>query len=196
MLQLRSRNNKKIPPSEPLRRSTRKAKSLYLHSQIIGGRKKGMQSKKNAGRKKGKQSKSKKVISQKPKETTCQRKMLVLTIAQMRRTNLCSSYWLNGLRLSRKPNDERVMLFKEKKHINSSRELSGSLDRPKCCLCCGDGFTSTFIACEICGGNHFSSLMCLSSLCWGISGKGNVIICYRVNPHLTPKPSPILQFSP
>ncbi|XP_061362433.1 DDT domain-containing protein PTM [Gastrolobium bilobum] len=146
-----SRTSKKMPSSIPLRRSTRKAKSLYLQNQMNGGRKKGIQSKKNVGRKKGKQSKSKKVTYQKPKETNGQRKKLAVTIARKKRTKICSSYWLNGLRLSRKPNDERVMLFKEKKHVLSSEDLSGSLEHPKCCLCCGDGCTLNYIACEICG---------------------------------------------
>ncbi|KAJ1420637.1 Zinc finger, PHD-type [Sesbania bispinosa] len=149
--QVASRTNKKIQAIVPLRRSTRKAKSLYMQSQMIGGRKKGTQSKKSVGRKKGKQNKSKKVTSQKPKETTIQRKKLAVTAACKQRTKICNSYWLNGLRLSRKPNDERVMLFKEKKHVVSSKDFSGSLDLPKCCLCCGDGCTLNYIACEICG---------------------------------------------
>ncbi|XP_057456747.1 DDT domain-containing protein PTM isoform X2 [Lotus japonicus] len=144
---VRSRTNKKIPSSIPLRRSTRKAKSLYMKSQMIGGRKKGTQSKKNVGRKKGKQSKNKKVTCQKSMETGKWKKLVVTS--KRKRTGY--SYWLNGLWLSRKPNDERVMLFKEKKHVVSSKDFSGSRDRPKCCLCCGDGCTLNYIACEICG---------------------------------------------
>lgn len=166
--QLRSQTNKKVPSSVPLRRSTRKAKSLYLQSQLIGGRKKGMQSKKNVGRKKGKKSKSKKVTSRKPKETTAQHRKLALTTACKKRTKICNSYWLNGLWLSRKPNDERVMLFKEKRHIVFARDLSGSLDCPKCCLCCGDGCTLNYIACEICGGKPlFFASVHLSFFCVG-----------------------------
>ncbi|XP_027360332.1 DDT domain-containing protein PTM isoform X2 [Abrus precatorius] len=148
--QLRSRNNK-ISSSVPLRRSTRKAKSLYMHSQMNGGHKKGMQGKKNVGRKKGKQNKSKKVASQKSKETTGQYKNLPVTTAHKKRTKPCNSYWLNGLQLSRKPDDDRVMLFKEKKLVFSSEDLSESLDYPKCSLCCGNGGTSMYVACEICG---------------------------------------------
>lgn len=151
--QLRSRNSKNIPSSVPLRRSTRKAKSLYMHSQMNGGHKKG-KSKKNVGRKKGKQSKSKKVTSQKSKETTGQCKKLAVTTACKKRAQICNSYWLNGLRLSRKPNDERVMLFKEKKFVvssHSSEDFSGSLDYPNCCLCHGNEHTLNYIACEVCG---------------------------------------------
>lgn len=138
---------------------------------MIGGRKNGIQSKRNVGRKKGKQSKSKKVTSQKPKEPTGQHKKFAVTRACKKRTELCNSYWLNGLRFSRKPNDERVMLFKEKKHI-TSEDFSGSRDCPKCCLCCGDEATSNYIACEICGGNHLSSvLFVFLPLCWGIGWK-------------------------
>ncbi|KHN05492.1 Nucleosome-remodeling factor subunit BPTF [Glycine soja] len=146
--QARSRNSKNIPSSIPLRRSTRKAKSLYMQSQLNGGHKKG---KKNVGRKKGKQGKTKKVIPQKSKETTGQYKKSEVTTARKKRTKICNSYWLNGLQLSRKPNDERVMLFKEKKRVASSKDFSGSLDHPKCCLCCGNECTLNYIACEICG---------------------------------------------
>lgn len=179
--QVRSRNNKKIPSSVPLRRSTRKAKSLYLHSQVIGGRKKGMQSKKNVGRKRGRPSKSNKVTSQKPKETTGQHKFAVAT-ARKKRTKLCKSFWLNGLWLSGKSSDERVMLFKEKKHIISSNDFPGSLDCPKCCLCCGDGHTSNYIACEICGGNYFSTLLSvfLPVVLWARAGKRKAIVCLQV----------------
>jgi hypothetical protein len=153
-----SRNNKNIPPIVPLRRSTRKAKSLYLHKQKIGGRKKGTQSKKNVGRKKGKQSKSKKVTSQRFKVTTGQHKMFAVTPARKTRTKLFNCYWLKGLRFSQKPNDERVMLFKEKKHIISDVPTS-LFEYPECRLRCGDASTSNYIACEICEGNYFSYLI-------------------------------------
>ncbi|XP_047159025.1 DDT domain-containing protein PTM isoform X2 [Vigna umbellata] len=146
----RSRNSKNIQSSVPLRRSTRKAKSLYMQSQMNGGRRKGKPGKKNVGRKKGKQSKSKKVTSPESNEPTGEYTKLAVT-TRGTRTKFCSSYWLNGLRLSRKPNDERVLLFKEKKTIVSSEDFSGSLDCLNCCLCCGNGYSLNYIACEICG---------------------------------------------
>lgn len=156
--QVISQNNKKIQSVVPLRRSTRKVKSMYSRNQLIGGYKKGMQSKKNVGRKKGKHSNSKKANSQKSKKTTGQRKTWEVTIAREKRSKHFSSYWLNGLWFSRKPNDERVMLFEAKKHTISA-VISGSFDYPKCRLCCGDESTSNYIACEKCGGNYFSSFM-------------------------------------
>lgn len=141
--QVKSRTNKKLPPSMPLRRSTRKTKSLYV------------QKKRNGGRKKGKKSTPKKVMPRKPKEKSFRSKKLVLTCERKKRSHVWNSYWLNGLRLSRKPNDERVMLFKEEKHLALSEGFSGTFDKPKCSLCCGDGFGLNYIACEICGGNFF-----------------------------------------
>ncbi|CAL5212450.1 unnamed protein product [Lathyrus oleraceus] len=142
--------NNKIQSVVPLRRSTRKVKSMYSRNQMIGGYKKGMQSKKNVGRKKGKHGKSKKATSQKSKKTTGQRKTWEVTIAREKRSEHFSSYWLNGLWFSRKPNDERVMLFEAKKRTIPA-VISGSFDYPKCRLCCGDESTSNYIACEKCG---------------------------------------------
>lgn len=132
----RSKSNRKVPPSVPLRRSARKAKCLIV------------QTKKPGGRRKGKQVKSRKGTCKKPKRgTSCLKK---------KRTQVYYSYWLNGLLLSRKPNDDRVMLFREKRFLVPS-EQSTIPDQPKCQLCCEAGYTATlsYIACEICGGNHF-----------------------------------------
>ncbi|KAJ0084475.1 hypothetical protein Patl1_29478 [Pistacia atlantica] len=135
---LRSKNDKQIA-SVPLRRSTRKIKFVSVPI------------KKRVGRKKGKQ-KTKKKISRKPKKDPSWRKQ---------RTQAYYSYWLNGLLLSRKPDDERVMLFRKKFFFDSSENLTDVLDKPKCYLCCDAGYTSTsnFIACEICGGNVFSMFL-------------------------------------
>ena len=133
VVQVRSRNSKKVPASVPLRRSPRKAKGLSL------------QNKKLEQRKKGKKIKSKKTTFQKPKRTASWRK---------KRTHIYHSYWLNGLRLSRKPNDERVTHFREKNIHSSSENLSVSLDQPKCLICCEARCSSTlnYIVCEICKG--------------------------------------------
>ncbi|XP_040363122.1 DDT domain-containing protein PTM [Rosa chinensis] len=130
--QVQLKNSKKVPVSVPLRRSPRKAKCLTL------------QNKKHSKRKKGKQSKSKKRTYKKPKTGT---------LCQKKRTQVYRSYWLNGLQLSRKPNDKRVMLFREKKllaHCGCSSIVLGQL---KCQLCCEAEYASTldYIGCELCG---------------------------------------------
>lgn len=132
----RSKNNRKVPPSVPLRRSARKAKCIIV------------QTKKHGGRRKGKQIKTKKGTHKKPKRgTSCKKK----------RTQVYYSYWLNGLLLSRKPNDDRVMHFRETRFLVPSEQSSSIPDQPKCPLCCEAGHRSTlsYIACGICGGNYF-----------------------------------------
>jgi len=138
--QIQSKNSKKAPPTVPLRRSPRKAKCLSL------------QNKKPGGRKKVKQKKSKKTMYKKPKRRTSWQK---------KRTQVYHSYWLNGLLFSGKPNDERVMHFREKNILASSEKLYVNLDQPKCCLCGEAGCASTLsnIACEICGGTSLFSVL-------------------------------------
>uniref|UniRef100_A0A5B6ZI79 DDT domain-containing protein PTM n=1 Tax=Davidia involucrata TaxID=16924 RepID=A0A5B6ZI79_DAVIN len=115
----------------PLRRSARKVKCVSLQNKKVGGRKK------------GKQIKSRKGKSKKPKKGSLQKK----------RTQMCHTYWLNGLLLTRKPNDERVMHFRSKRLLAPSEQSSAILDQPKCSLCCEPEFTSmlNYIGCEICG---------------------------------------------
>lgn len=129
--QLRLKNSKKIPASVPLRRSPRKVKCLPL------------QNKKRSKRKKGKKSKSNTRTCKKPKRVTSWQK---------KRTQVCHSYWLNGLLLSRKPNDERAMLFRDKKLLAHSGCSPVILDQLKCPLCCEASYTSAlnYISCEIC----------------------------------------------
>ena len=132
----KSKNNKKAIPVVPLRRSARKAKCLVL------------QKKKQRGRKKGKPVKSKKGTKEKPRKVpSCKRK----------RTEVSCSYWLNGLQFSRKPNDERVLLFRSKSFQSASEEPSITRNQPKCQLCDEAGHNSTlnYIACEICKGIVF-----------------------------------------
>ncbi|KAL9458652.1 hypothetical protein AB3S75_007506 [Citrus x aurantiifolia] len=127
---LRSRNDKKVA-AIPLRRSARRAKLVSV------------QNRKHAGRKRGRP-KSKKKTSRKPKKTTS---------LQKKRTQSYYSYWLNGLFLSRKPDDNRVMQFTRKNFLAASELLTDTLDQPKCYLCHEAEHTSTsnYIACEICG---------------------------------------------
>ncbi|KDP22133.1 hypothetical protein JCGZ_25964 [Jatropha curcas] len=127
---LRSQKNKKVTIVVPLRRSPRKAKYNSLQNKKVGGSKK------------GKKVKSKKAMSKKPAKVTSFRK---------KRTENYHSYWLNGLFLSRKPGDERVMHFRSKKFLAPSESVS--LDQHKCPLCHEAGYTSTlnYISCEMCG---------------------------------------------
>lgn len=131
--QVQLKNTKKFPVT-PLRRSPRKTKSLTF------------QNKKQSKHKKGKQSKSKKGTYKKQK---------IGTSWQKKRTEVCRSYWLNGLQFSRKPDDERVVLFRDKKLLANSGCSSNILSQLKCQLCCESEYASTldYIGCELCGGN-------------------------------------------
>ncbi|GAB4856005.1 hypothetical protein Ancab_024644 [Ancistrocladus abbreviatus] len=73
---------------------------------------------------------------------------------QKKRTVLLGTFWKNGLQLSRKPNDERVMHFKRRKLFVPSELSTGVTEQPKCPLCCEGSYQSafTYIACELCGG--------------------------------------------
>ncbi|KAJ7012803.1 DDT domain-containing protein PTM-like isoform X2 [Populus alba x Populus x berolinensis] len=124
-----SRNNKKVTVV-PLRRSARKAKQ------------KALQNKKALGCKRGRPAKSKKGANKKPKKGNS---------LHRKRTDTYYSYWLNGLLLSRKPDDERVAHFREKRYIAQSDSVID--DQPKCHLCCEAGSTSisNYISCEMCG---------------------------------------------
>lgn len=126
-----SKTKKNVPVVVPLRRSARKAKVVLLPS------------KKTEGPKKGKQSKSKKVRTKKPKKDNLQKK----------RAQVYYTYWLNGLQLSRKPNDERVIHFQSKNYLAPFSQLAAMFSRPKCSLCHEREFTSSlnYICCEICG---------------------------------------------
>ncbi|KAJ6964485.1 DDT domain-containing protein PTM-like isoform X2 [Populus alba x Populus x berolinensis] len=133
-----SRNNKKVTVV-PLRRSARKAKQ------------KALQNKKALGCKRGRPAKSKKGANKKPKKGTS---------LHRKRTDTYYSYWLNGLLLSRKPDDERVAHFREKRYIAQSDSVID--DQPKCHLCCEAGSTSilNYISCEMCGGNYVYYSLC------------------------------------
>ncbi|XP_050225867.1 DDT domain-containing protein PTM [Mercurialis annua] len=130
---LRSEKNKKVTIVVPLRRSPRKAKLNALQNKKARGRKKG---KPGRGR-------PKKVTGQQPTKATSWRK---------KRTQAYHSYWLNGLLLTRKPEDERVMHFRKKRFVAPSQSVI--YDQPTCRLCSEAGYTSTvnYISCEMCGG--------------------------------------------
>lgn len=132
---IQRQKNKKDTVVLPLRRSARRIQIVSLPTKKVGGRKK----------KKGRQIKPKKEISKKPKKCTWQKK----------RTGIYHSYWLNGLLLSRKPNDDRVENFRSKVLLAQRDQLSNVVDQPKCSLCCEREFSSmlNYVGCEICGGN-------------------------------------------
>ncbi|KAL3828221.1 hypothetical protein ACJIZ3_017023 [Penstemon smallii] len=127
-----SKNKKGVPLAVPLRRSTRNAeRTLKLSVQITKVKK----------RKKRKQVKSEKGKLNKPNNSSWKKK----------RTPVNSSYWLNGLRLSRRPNDERLMHFRTKMLVLSG-EVNSVDDKPKCSLCSELEYASrlNYVSCEIC----------------------------------------------
>ncbi|KAL3529989.1 hypothetical protein ACH5RR_009311 [Cinchona calisaya] len=123
--------NKKGPMVIPLRRSPRKAKCVSL------------QNKKIRAHKRGKQNKFKKGASKKQLKSTWQKK----------RTQCYPIYWHNGLHLSKKPNDKRLLHFKSKKLLVLGEESIHMADNPRCSLCREQEFSPTlnYIACELCG---------------------------------------------
>lgn len=136
----KSQNAKNVP-AIPLRRSTRKTKVVSIVYPKQGGKGK-------KGRKKKKKSKRKSVKASKEAH-----------FSMKRRTKAYYSYWLNGLRLSRKPDDERVMEFRREKLFVSAGDLNPVIGGPpKCHLCSEAGPTSgsTYIYCGDCKGNKFS----------------------------------------
>lgn len=135
--QVQTKNKSKIPTGIPLRRSARQAKYSSLQKK--------KQDKKVGGGVKRKKIKSRKGTPKKRKRETS---------LQKKRTLACHSFWLNGLFLSRKPGDERVTHFRERKLLALSQSISVNLEKPRCNLCSEAEYASVlnYIACEICGG--------------------------------------------
>ncbi|KAL2485484.1 DNA binding zinc ion binding DNA binding [Abeliophyllum distichum] len=131
---VQSQKTKKVQLVVPLRRSARHAKPVVKPSLLETQIKK---------QKKGKQAKSKKDKLKKPKNSSWQKK----------RTPVNDSYWLNGLRLSRRLNDERVVHFRSKLLVVLSGEATSITCTPKCSLCGELEFKSelNYVSCEICG---------------------------------------------
>ncbi|XP_027163771.1 DDT domain-containing protein PTM [Coffea eugenioides] len=123
--------NKNGPVVIPLRRSPRKAKCVSLQNKKIRAHKRGKQNKATTG------------ASKKRLKSTWQKK-------RMQRHPI---YWLNGLHLSKKPNDERFLLFKSKNLLVLSGDSTAMVDKPRCILCCEQEFSPmlNYIACELCG---------------------------------------------
>ncbi|XP_063937652.1 DDT domain-containing protein PTM isoform X2 [Daucus carota subsp. sativus] len=135
----------------PLRRSTRKVKLVSRQSESVGGRKKGKQNTFNKGKRPKKPRYPKK--AKKAKMTQKQTYTIPSVLQKRKRSAVCYPYWLNGLRLSRKQNDERIMQFRSGKLILAFEQTSAILDKPQCGLCCETKLVSTlnYVCCEICG---------------------------------------------
>lgn len=127
-----SKNKKGVPFVVPLRRSARNAERIAKIP---------VQNSKLKKRKRGRP-KSEKSKSKKPKENSWKKQ----------RTPVMSSYWLKGLRLSRKPDDERH--FRNRMLLVLSGEVNCILNKPKCSLCHEVEHNSelNYLGCEICGG--------------------------------------------
>jgi hypothetical protein len=149
---VRLKNSKKaLRGSQPLQSRNRKVTVVPLRCSARKAKQKALQNKKVVGRKRGRPAKSKKGANKKPKKGTS---------LHRKRTDTYYSYWLNGLLLSRKPDDERVAHFREKRYIAQSDSVID--DQPKCHLCCEAGSTSisNYISCEMCGGNYVYYSLC------------------------------------
>ncbi|KAL0435352.1 UNVERIFIED_CONTAM: DDT domain-containing protein PTM [Sesamum radiatum] len=103
-----SKNTKKVTLVVPLRRSARNAERIAKLS---------LQKTKVKKRKKGKQAKSGKGKSGKLKSGFSKKK----------RTPVNSSYWLNGVQLSRRPNDERLIYFRSRMLLVRSGEVPSAM---------------------------------------------------------------------
>ncbi|CAC42901.1 putative protein [Arabidopsis thaliana] len=141
---IRLKNHKKVVASKPLRRSGRQLKHvirLQDESKVPeGSKKRKLETKRGRGRPK------------KVKQEISIRKA---------RTDRCLNYWLNGLLLSRKAGNERVHQFHRERYYVPLENSDSDHDQPKCHLCGSieSKSGSTFISCELCGGNPFSELL-------------------------------------
>lgn len=132
----------------PLRRSSRKPKIISLQNK-----------KKSVNRKKpkssGKKKKKLRSITEvgKPKGKRGRPRKIMKESFRKKRSQVYATYWLNGLFLSRKPDDERVVDFRARNHIPPFERLDSVNDQPKCCLCQESEFRSklNYVSCLTCG---------------------------------------------
>ncbi|KAL4590649.1 hypothetical protein LXL04_003588 [Taraxacum kok-saghyz] len=153
---LKSRKTKKPSPKitektgkcvVPLRRSTRKPKIVSIQSK-----------KKTVKRKKpGKKKKQLKLIDDavkvKSKGRRGRPKKITKESFRKKRSQVYATYWLHGLLLSRKPDDERVVDFRARNHIPVPPFDSNSVgDQRKCCLCQEPEFRPllSYVSCVTC----------------------------------------------
>ncbi|KAK1439444.1 hypothetical protein QVD17_05262 [Tagetes erecta] len=132
----------------PLRRSARTAKIVKLQSKKKSIKKKKKKSKSGSGIKKQLTSM---IEMEKPKGKRGRPRKINKQTFQKKRSPLVNpTYWLNGLLLSRKPDDERVTDFRSKNHIQPLDSIPD--EPPKCSLCHEQEFKSSlnYISCDIC----------------------------------------------
>lgn len=132
--QVKSKKSKGAPLVITLRRSARNAERMSKPSS--------QKTKVRRGKKK-KQTKSQKGKMKKLNNGCWQKK----------RTPVNSSYWSNGLLLSRKPDDERLTQFRNKMLLVLAGEVASNNDKPTCGLCCELEYMPNlvYVACEVCG---------------------------------------------
>lgn len=135
-LQVNSKNNR-VPFVVPLRRSARNAERVAKVT---------VQNSKLKKRKRGRP-RLEKNKSKKPKNNSKNNSW------KKQRMPVVSSYWLNGLRFSRKPGDTRHL--RNRKLLVLSGEVDCILNKTKCSLCLELEHKSelNYVGCEICGGN-------------------------------------------
>lgn len=141
---MKSKSGKGIPLVVPLRRSARNAKRTAKVS---------LQKTKLKKRKNRRKAKSEKGMPKKPRNRSWKKK----------RTPVNSSYWFNGLRISRKPNDERLTQFRSQMLLVLSGEVTSLHDKIRCSLCSELEHKSemNYVACEICGGKNLNLIYLL-----------------------------------
>lgn len=131
-----SKNTGKIPMAIPLRRSARNAARIARRS---------LQRTKVKGRKRGRKPKSANSTSKTPRNNNWKKKRMPGN----------SSFWLNGLWLSRRPDDVRLTHFRNTMLLVLPGEDNYVHAKPTCSLCGELEHKSEliYVACEICGGN-------------------------------------------
>lgn len=141
----------------PLRRSTRKVKTVLIQSKKKPVKKKKKHLK--SGGKKKNQLISAVVVVEKAKRKRGRPRKIKTESYKKKRSQVHATYWLNGLLLSRRPDDDRVTDFRTKNHLVPFERLDSITDQPKCCLCHEPEFRSSlnYISCETCRGNRLTA---------------------------------------
>lgn len=137
----------------PLRRSARTAKIVSLQSKKKQKKKQPKKRKQVKSADKNKQLNSADDVK-KPKGKRGRPRKIRKESFQKKRSQVQTTYWLRGLLLSRKPDDERLRDFRTRNHLVAFEQLASITNhQPKCCLCHEPEFRSSlnYISCETCG---------------------------------------------